>query len=306
MAVTEDLNDSHKSYYLLKDGRRIGVGDTYVSDMSFDCESENKIRFREKQSGKVGYFDGSGNVVVPPVYSDGTQFKNGLASVIKNAGRACPDGSELSVENTCEHWYWKGGERFVIDEKNAVVLEGVSLMPELDLYSMNISEIESKSETTESFLGRNGKFYIFTHFEKQFEHWFKTEFLSGLDEKKLAENSFHSIMLWDESQGWYSENKSIFLRKNSEVIIELLQKTASPESQYFVTLDRLIRGIYDDEEYDQYFDDCANPLTAKYPVLQLITEHQSEGNYSQNVYDFLKTDSGYRLVSLAIRTQKLK
>ena len=303
MAVTENINDAFVSYYLLKDGRRIGVGDSYVSDMTFDCESEYKIRFREKESGKVGYFDGAGNVVIPPEYDDGTAFKNGLASVIKNARKACPDGTELTAENMCEHWYWKDGERFVIDQHNAIVLEGVNLSPELDLYSMRVSENESTSETTQSFKGSNGKFYIFTNFEKQFEHWFNAELLPGLDEEKLLINSFDRIMLWDKSKGWYEQDKQIYLNKSATLIVTLLKNTQRPESQSFVVMDGLIRGIYDTERYDQYFDDCENPLTGRYPVLQLITEHRSDENYLQNAYDFLKTEDGFKLISLAIRAR---
>jgi len=73
-----------------------------------------------------------------------------------------------------------------------------------------------------------------------------------------------------------------------------------------VTINGLNRYIYTGKEYDIYFDDCSNAKINKYPVLELITEHDVGKNYKQNHYSFLKTDNGYKLISFTIRTKEIK
>lgn len=76
--------------------------------MSFDCESEGLIRFRNSKSDKVGSFDSLGIVVIPAVYNDASPFRNGLTTAITGAKRICWEGGEFSKDNPCERWSWKG------------------------------------------------------------------------------------------------------------------------------------------------------------------------------------------------------
>lgn len=110
IAVMEELEGSYDAYYLLKNGKRIQNVKMFVFDNSFDCESDNKIRFRDEVTGDMGYLDGKGKVSIPAIYNFGQPFANGLASVIKGATLTCMDGSPFSSENRCEHAHWKGGE----------------------------------------------------------------------------------------------------------------------------------------------------------------------------------------------------
>ncbi len=303
ISVMEDRNGSYESYHLLKDGRKVKPGENYVSDMSFDCESENKIRFRSKELDLVGFLGANGKVVISPVYSDARPFKNGLSSVIKNAKRMCHNDTEFSEENRCEHWRWDGGESLVINLDNEVLIENAYLKRELDLYSLTISKASSNAPDVDSLKGKNGKFYNFVNVKRNFENWLKNKFVINLDKSKLINHSYKSLTLWNESKGWYQVPRNAMTEKQAKMVISELAALHSAGSEHFVTINGLNKFIYTDKEFERYFDDCSNAMTDKYPVLELIVEHNLEDGYKQNHYSFLKTDSGYKLISFTIRTK---
>ena len=72
IAVHEYKSD--KTYYLLKNGNRIGIDSMYVFDNGYDEENEGKIRFRDKKTDKVGFFDIKGKIVIPAEYDDAATF----------------------------------------------------------------------------------------------------------------------------------------------------------------------------------------------------------------------------------------
>jgi hypothetical protein len=127
-------------YYLLKNGKKIGVDSLYVSDFALDCENEDKIRFRDPKTDKVGFFDKNGKVIIPAIYNDAREFHNGLAIVIKDAKRICWEGKEYSKENQCEHWSWIGNTQ-IINNQNELILDNVDLeeFQNIDWYSLQIN-----------------------------------------------------------------------------------------------------------------------------------------------------------------------
>lgn len=156
-------------YYLLKNGKKVGVDSLYVFDFTLDCENEDKIRFRDPKTDKVGFFDKNGNVTIPAIYNDAKKFNNGLALVIKDAKRMCYEGKEFSKENPCEHWFWKGNSQ-IINSKNELILEHVDLkrFQYADWYSLQINPKEIGPNDI-TFKAVNGNLYSFKDAKKEFE-----------------------------------------------------------------------------------------------------------------------------------------
>jgi len=91
-----------RSYYKLANGRVVGEDSVYSFDATDDCESDGKIRFRDRVSDKVGFFDNRGRMVVPAVYNDASRFQNGMAVVIIYAAAWSPGSRAIKTAERSE------------------------------------------------------------------------------------------------------------------------------------------------------------------------------------------------------------
>lgn len=309
IAVVESLSEgTYQGYYLLKNGKKIGVDSLYMWDNSPDCECEGKIRFREKQSGKVGFFDGRGQVVIPAVYSDAHPFRNNLAMVLKNAKRICPDGTPYAAGKLrCEHWSWKGGRSYLIDIQNKVVIEDFPFTRDLDWFSMTITENKIKSPLRRFFKGKSGKYYSFVSFQKEFRHWFDSGPLLLKDFEDLSIWLFTEVTLWDNDAGeWKSQAKDKFLNDAGKAVARVIKGIRTGELRYELQRNGLGLNpfIFHGKLYSDYFDACRNSIGWKYPVFKLIISYHSEKGAVkyQDILEFLKTTEGeYRLISVSLK-----
>lgn len=306
IAVMEENNDSLSSYYLLKNGKKFGTDSLYTWDMAFDCESEGLIRFRDSKSDKVGYFDSLGVVVIPSIYNDASPFRNGLAKAIIGAKRICWDGGEFSKDNPCEHWSWEGGQSFLIDKDNNILIQNFDPSTELDLYSLQINDTPSDNSFIESFKGINGKFYNFINVEKHFRSWLFETLLTDLNKEKLINNSYTKFALWEDSLGWIFKNSTTVINMNFKVVNSLLGEVKKEHADFFISVDELNPFIYESEEFEKYYDDCGNSKIWRYPVLHLVINHLINADLFQDHFEFLRTDDGYKLISITIRNADLK
>jgi hypothetical protein len=306
IAVTEEKTDPLSSYYLLKNGKKLGIDSLYIWDMAFDCESEGLIRFRDNNSDKVGYFDSLGNVVIPAVYNDASPFRNGLAAILTGAKRICWDGGEFSKTNPREHWDWKGGQSFLIDKENNILIENFDSSTEIDLYSLHIKNAPSDTSFIESFKGVNGKFYNFINVEKHFRSWLFKTLLNDLNKEKLINNSYNKFSVWEDSLGWIFKNSTTVIDMNFEVLKSTLWEIKKEHADFFISIDELNPFIYESEEFEKYYDDCGNSKIWLYPVLHLVINHLIITDLSHDHFEFLKTDDGYKLISITIRNAELK
>ena len=306
IAVMEESDGALLSYYLLKNGKKIGIDSLYILDMSFDCESEGLIRFRDSKSDKVGYFDSLGTVVIPAVYSDASPFRNELAMVITGAKRICWEGGEFSKDNPCEHWGWKGGQTMLIDKNNNVIIDKFYASAELDFYSLQINDTPSDTSLTEFFKGIDGKYYNFINVEKHFKNWLFDSLLTHLNKDILINNSFNKITYWQDSSGWIFEDNKDFINLNYESLISGLLEIKKDAAEFFISVDGLNPFIYTSKEFDEYFDDCGKAKIWMYPVLQVVISHSIKNDFYQNHFEFLKTTCGYKLISVTIRNHELK
>ncbi|WHT39712.1 hypothetical protein QNH98_03240 [Myroides sp. mNGS23_01] len=85
MAVSEEVGESWKNYYLTKEGRSVGVDSLYIFDNGSDCESEGFIRFRDSKTDQAGMFNSKGDIAIPAVYNDLTRVRNGMIIGLKGA-----------------------------------------------------------------------------------------------------------------------------------------------------------------------------------------------------------------------------
>ncbi len=306
IAVMEEREGGYEAYYLLKNGRRVENVKMFTFDNSFDCESDNKIRYRDKITDDMGYLDGKGNVAIPAIYNAGQPFANGLASVLKGAALICMNGKAFSSENRCEHPRWEGGEKLVINASNEVVLKGHSLGVEIDRYSLAISKNPLSAMGGESLKAVNGKYYNFINTEKHFEQWFHENILSDLSKTSLEAHAFEEVALFKRPAGWYKQPQKQFWDNNYKAVRRALGLLKQENVSFFVTIGSLHQGIFEEEKYHAYYAHCYNQYANRYPTLSVISNHEHEGSNVQNVFEFLKIDDSYKLISMTLRTDKLR
>jgi hypothetical protein len=309
IAVTEQVDsNNYSSYYLLKNGNQIGKDSIYLWDNSPDCESEGKIRFRDNKTDKVGFFDKNGYVVIPAIYNDAQPFRNGVAIAIMNAKKECLDG-KIHNDDNCEHWGWKGGQIILIDDSNKTLIDDFIFSDELDWFSLNIVDATIDTTIRDYFKERNGKYYSFINFEKDFKVWFKSNFLNSTDLKNIKDNCFFEITYWSDSENeWISKETDEFLNENKEILIQKISEFQKGVLEYAIFMDGLNPFIFNKEIYSSFFDFCGNPITWKYPVFDVVVSYNSkEGRIDyQDHFEFLRTNNGYKLLGLSIESMKIK
>ncbi|ABW66596.1 WG repeat-containing protein [Desulfosudis oleivorans] len=307
-AVVEQIGeDGFQDYYLLKTGEKVGTGCLYLWDNTPDCECEGKIRFRDPETDRVGFFDANGRVVIPAEYSDARPFRNNLAVVLKDAVRVCPDGTPWSADSgPCEHWQWQRGRVLLIDPENRVVVEDFPQTGRFDWFSLRFSEAADPDPLRESFKATDGRYISFVNFEKEFAHWLASAFLVSDTPDALGRCAFDEITYWEEDAGqWRQEEKDRFLEKAGGRMLQVIGQIRSGALEYEVhNTPGLNPFIFQGDRYAAYFDTCGNPMDWKYPVFDLVVSYRDkvDGKIShQDVFEFLRTVDGvYQLVSAPV------
>ncbi len=301
IAAGDDVGEQSRSYYLLKDGRQIGEDSLYTFDTKPDCESEGSIRFRDKQSGKIGYFDRNGQVMIAAQFDAAEPFRNGVAWVLRDATRFCYD-DVAAVE--CEHYGFKGGQKLLIDRRGEVLVEGFATdnLDTLDWYSLTVGDQPPSDARRVSFKGVNGRYYSFIDIEKEFTAWFAESFLPHLDTASLQANSYHTVWRGVSDQPL---NDWVRVRgKSAADYVPALRKHLAAlriSGEYGVML--LTRPWpFDAKRNPGYFDGCGNFAYWKTPQVSAM-ENLNRGVFEPDKhasFDFVRTKNGYRLVSFSL------
>lgn len=302
IAVMEENNGEYKSYYLTKSGKKVGQDSLYIWDNAADCESEGFIRFRDKKTDKAGLLDKQGNVVIPAIYNELSRVHNGLVWTLQDAEKKYWDGHK---ESGCNHYTWIGGKEQLVNTQNEVLVEDFKpgdLI--LDYYSLSIEQQLSTDPTKFSFKGLNDEYYTFTNHEKAFEHYLNKEFLPTLTLDKLLTFTSDTITYWEESTGWIAESKVDFINRNFVIIQELLATVENKNASFFISIEGLNPYIYEGADYAPYFNNCGEAIIEKYPVFTLIINHKKDTNLVQDYFEFLKTETGYHLIGISIKSRR--
>jgi WG containing repeat len=301
IAVTEDKTG--QSYYLLKNGKKIGSDSLYVWDNDFDNLIEDKIRFRDKKTGKVGFFNKNGKIIIPAVYNDARPFHNGLALVVHNGKRVCLDGSMYNDSAPCEHWFWNGISA-LIDTHNHIVADDISI-DDTDDINWFALKIELKPDTTlyTSFKDPEDKFYSFLNYKKEFKKWFYKIYLSNLNQSVSA-NCYKELVVEDKFKDrvrrYYS--KTSFLKRYQTLLIKKMKTVKAGKVETTIFDDDLNDYIYNGKNFSMFYTTYGVPDKEKHPLFDVVSTYYEKNKQSsyQEHYSFLRTDSGYKLIEIAL------
>lgn len=316
IAVNEKVDSSYKSYYLLKDGRKVGQDSVFMFEFTFDCESEGKIIYHDRKKDRVGFFDKNGVAIIPAIYNYVYPFRNGLAIAHRNAKRKCW-GKDGDTTN-CEHLGWEGGESVLINEKNEILADSIIIdLDNINWYSKKVNAFSIDTSIYVSIKGKNNITYSFVDYDKEFKKWFKTVFVPSLKHPNTLKNLlFTEITSWSEGKGWTALEKEEFLKALPEKILSARFET-NKLKKISMSQDMFNGLIYDKELYWKYLNSCGGHNNDRFPLFSVgITYYKMRttplGNISsdflkeyetdhQESFEFLRTEQGYKLLSAPIR-----
>lgn len=290
-------------YYLTRSGKQFGRDSIYIYDNTPDCESEGFIRFRDKKSDKVGLFNRYGDVAIPAEYNDLTEVNNGLLIALKDAEKKYWDDHHYSG---CDHFSWIGGQTVLIDTNNRVIIENFKDSLQLNFYSHQLHYNIDDEPNREYFSGVDGTIHSFINYEKDFFNWLNNSLLENFTAENLVSASYDRLAFWKDKEGWVSASANAIIEEYFMLIKDRLSLIQKTEQEYFVSIDGLNPGIFGSEEFKIYFNNCGQPLTGRYPVMNVVITHKDDEDFYQDHFDFLKTDDGYKLISLTIRNSVIE
>ncbi|MBY0067015.1 hypothetical protein [Empedobacter falsenii] len=284
MSVMEVTKEGWKDYYLTKSGKQFGIDSTYTFDMTFDCENEGFIRFKDaKTSESTGLFDLNVNIIIPAKHNQLSKVVNGTLVALKDAKKKY-DG---------EHFWWIDGQEILIDTKNNILIENFKDSYPLNFYSMKISDKPILDSIRENYLGTNGKYYSFIHEEKEFRAWFKNIFLKNPTKENIIQYTFHTLSIWRNHEKKMVSNK-VYIEENFKQINKILNLIFNSKNKYTITKENL-GYLFDDKEfeiYEEFYDNCSQSKDWIYPQLDVTIDN----NKGRHTISFLKTKEGYKLI----------
>lgn len=308
--ITDKKDYNTTRYYLLKNGKKVGTDSLYVHDFTLDCESEDKIRFRDHKTDKVGFFDKNGNVKIPAIYNDARRFYNGLALVIKDGKRMCWDNTEFSDKNQCEHWSWEGNVQ-LINDRNELISEHIDLEKNqnIDWYSLQINP-KQINESNIVFDGKDGNRYVFSNAKKEFETWLYTNFLKKTDQSDFLNNCFDHITVSKNGNlvskefgnskfkeyAWTIDTKEDFYTNNKTFIAKIITIISLKKSDINLSTE-LSPILFKYEDNPSFFDYCGEYLNEKFPFFKVYIT-RSNGSI-QYALGFIRTNEGYKLIEIS-------
>ncbi|TJZ54739.1 hypothetical protein FAZ15_14755 [Sphingobacterium olei] len=291
-AVTEEVDNKWSSYYLTKTGKQFGRDSLYFFDNTPDCEHEGFIRFKNHKTDKVGLLNKNGDVIIPAEYNDLTQARNGMLMALKGAEKKYYPGGE--------HYSWEGGKEFLIDTNGHILIENFKRDDDLNFYSLAISDKASNDPIRKSFKATNGKYYSFVDFDSEFKAWLNKDLLANFTKENLQNSAHDSISFWKEDVGWVAENKLSFIDRNFDLIQSKLMSLKDDKTDYHIFTDGLNPYIYEWDFFTKFYNNCGEALVWRYPIKQIVISYNTETDLQQDHFDFLRTDDGYKLISVSI------
>jgi hypothetical protein len=305
LAAIEMTDSGLLTYYLTKPGRVIGRDSLFFFDNMPDCENEGFIRFHDKQTDQIGMFNRNGDIVIPASYNALARVMNGLVAGLKNAEKQSWHGHDHDEHAGCNHYSWAGGQSVLLDTANRVLIEEFNYEGTIDYYSLRITDAPIEDSRRLNFKSVDDTYYSFVHFEKEFLIWLNEMVLTDISEEKLLAASYDSIT-WTPSSSWEAESKYDFIKRNFNILRDRLLLMKQPEFDYYIISGGLNQFIFESDEFKRYYNNCGDPKDWQYPVISLILNHRDDNRLTQDHLDFLRTNKGYRLLSVSLRSGYLQ
>lgn len=298
VAVTEEINGTWNSYYLTKTGRIVGRDSLHIFDNAADCENEGFIRFHDRKTDQVGMFDKKGDITIPADYSALSKVTNGMIIALKDAKK----------EQMGEHYSWSGGTQILIDTNNNTLIDNFQYDENVNFYSVRISSQPNPDTIRRNFKGVNGQYYSFVDYDKEFRAWLKSSLLDHFTKPNLLNCSYKEIYYWIEPAGWTPQGKNRFVDRNFDIIKKKLLALNSKECEYHISNEGLNPFIYDfqSDEFKNYFNNCGESKDWLYPMKNIVISYKDNKDLVQDHFEFLRTDNGYKLISISIKKGKLR
>ncbi len=299
IAVSEIISENkHQSYYLNKKGKKFGIDSTYLFDFEYATFNDGKIKFHDYKTDRVGFFDANGKVIIPAIYNDAGDFREGIVRVLIGAKRWCYDTNSEKSEN-CEHYGWKDGRNIMINNKNEELFE----IPEKKDYSYTLDYSKFKvNEKTDpdiytSYKGNDGNIYSFYSPERDFNKWFYTVFIPDFEKHNtiLPKYFYELISVSDndhpkEYTAWKNHKKDEYMKNNITWINDIFKKVSEKKFQALSSWEWLTNYSYFPENElpkQNLKDNTVISLTCR-----------EENDYSaQNTFQFTKIGNSFYITS---------
>ncbi len=310
------VSEKTKQYYLLKNGKKVGLDSVYTFDWYYDCEREGKILFEDHKLDRVGFLDKNGLPIIPAIYNYAYPFRNGLSVVGFGASRKCMD--EVEDTTNCEHRGWVGGVHRLINEKNEILIDSLDLgYSNLNWYSLRINMPNPDTNLYFTVTGEHGVRYSFVDYNKEFSRWFYHVFIPSLrQEGNVQDQLFEEVTSRIEGNGWVKQPKNDFLDQfsfalTSERFQAKALKKISLGPSFFNDF------IFDTPIFRRFYNACGYQ-DDRFPIYGVIVKYNKwrqppptpnkDGNFKplqvidyQEYFEFLRTENGYRLISATFR-----
>jgi hypothetical protein len=215
-------------------------------------------------------------------------------------------GAKKNIFEGGEHFEWIGGKELLIDTNNYVLIENFKFDYNINFYSLKVTSQPFLDTIRQNFKTNNGQYYSFIDYRKEFNVWLKTSFLENLTKTNLLNATYKEITFWKEPNGWTSESKESFIERNYELIKSKLLQLNSKDCDYNIFDENLNMLIYESDDYKDYFNNCGEPKGWIYPVKNIVISYRNNNDLVQDHFEFLRTENGYKLISITIRNEELK
>ncbi len=302
IAISEENNGNWKSNYLTKSGKVFGKDSVYLVDNNLDCESEGFIRFKVDKTQKIGMFDRTGKVVIPAIYNELSQVRNGIIIGLKGAEK-----KYFNEQNTLDsnQFDWINGQDVLIDTLNNVLVENFEYESSLNFFSLEKTVSQHPDTTRKSFLAPDGSYFSFVDFEKEFKQWITKELMNNLTVERLAAIS-HDTISCESAYGWSKRSKQKLIKENFSMLKKGMLAILKANTDYYISLGALNQLMYQGIAFEKYYSNCGDSKYWMYPTMLLVISYNEKKEFVDNRYEFLKTENGYTLISLAMRVEELK
>lgn len=253
IAVREYAADNTgKTYYINKNGRKFGQDSVYIFDFDYATESDGKIKFKDYKSDKIGFFDINGKITIPAIYNEAGDFIDGIALVYKDGKRWCYDNDSANQTN-CEHFGWIDYRNFVISDKNKILFEIADYKygnAAVDYTKFKVNQ-KVDSDICTSYKGSDGNFYSFYSPEKDFEKWFSAKFIPDFKQNKTVLPKYlYQLISSDDNDdlqqntAWKNYKRKDYLKRKQKDINEIFSKLVSKEFQKSVSWEKSSNYLY--------------------------------------------------------------
>jgi hypothetical protein len=291
VSVLEEKDGNWDSFYISKSGKNFGLDSVYIWDNLPDCEREGLIRFRDRNTDKVGFFNAQGKIVIPAEYNDAKPFINGLSLVIQNATKTCWSNEVYDHKNPCEHWSWVGGETMLINLKNEVLTKEISIDSSYQYHSLAIDKNNLKDR--DYFESKNGSFSLINT-KREFSNWFLSEFQNDIVNPLFL---FEKVTVWNKDQKQWIVNNDIEILENKISDLRNIVNQIK-ESNMLILENQLNNYLHNGKFFESYYDNCGQHLNNRYPVFGIGIATDKQNGYHE-VLEFLRTAQGYKLITIS-------